>query len=86
YLTGIEVLERLKAENLYKDIPKVLWSAYIDQNLVDRSLQAGAVNCFPKPAKASELKAIAHKMLEFCKLRRKPEKPSTGMITPEKET
>ena len=70
YLSGIEVLERMKAENLYCAIPKVLWSAFIDKDLVDRSLLAGAANCFPKPSKASELKAIARKMLEFCHLRR----------------
>ena len=73
YLTGVEVLERMKAENLYSAIPKVLWSAFIDKNLVDRSLLAGAASCFPKPSKASELKAIARKMLEFCHLRPQPE-------------
>jgi CheY-like chemotaxis protein len=70
YLSGIEVLERMKAENLYGAIPKILWSAFMDKDLVDRSLLAGAANCFPKPSKASELKAIARKMLEFCHLRR----------------
>lgn len=69
YLTGAEVLERMKGENLYATIPKVLWSGFIDKDLVDRCLQAGAANCFPKPSRASELKAIARNMLEYCHLR-----------------
>jgi CheY-like chemotaxis protein len=86
YLTGVEVLERMKAENLYNAIPKVLWSSFIDKDLVDRSLLAGAANCFPKPSKASELKAIARNMLEFCHLRRQSESSSTGKAIPGTES
>ncbi|HTI92429.1 MAG TPA: response regulator [Puia sp.] len=86
YLTCIEVLERMKAENLYDDIPKVIWSAFTDQDLIDSALLAGAANWFPKPSKASELKVIARKMLEFCNVGRQPEKPSRGKTIPEKES
>jgi CheY-like chemotaxis protein len=67
-VNGIEVLQRMKAEDLYSGIPTVLWSAFLDNQLVSRSMEAGAANCFPKPSRASELKAIAIRMLEFCHL------------------
>lgn len=66
FMNGIEVVERLKAEKINEQMPTVIWSAFADKRLMERCIQAGAVNCFPKPEKASELKAIARQMMEYC--------------------
>src|SRR5882757_5941026 len=63
YLNGVEVLEHLRAGNLGMNIPVVIWSAFIDNQMTRRCIDAGAASCFPKPEKPSELKVIARKML-----------------------
>lgn len=66
FLSGAEVLEKMKEGTLYAEIPKVVWSTSTDKELVNRCIQAGAANYFPKPSNASELKIIARQMLDIC--------------------
>ena len=66
YLNGVEILQTMRAENIGSNVPVVVWSAFIDSQMARRCIDAGAVTCFPKPEKPSELKVIARKMLEFC--------------------
>jgi CheY-like chemotaxis protein len=64
FLNGAEVLEEMKTRGLYGDIPKIIWSTSNDNDLIKRCTIAGAVNYFPKPTKASDLMAMARRMLD----------------------
>ena len=67
-LNGVEVLGALRTERRYAEIPKVIWSSLLNNQLTKLCIEAGAAFCFPKPERASELKVIARHMLELCHL------------------
>jgi phosphoserine phosphatase RsbU/P len=65
-MDGFEVLERLKAEPDWRDIPVVIVSALTDLNSVVRGIQLGADDYLPKPFNPTLLAArlqagLAHK-------------------------
>lgn len=68
YLSAAEVLEALARDERYSQIPKMVWSTSNREEDVSRCLKAGARQYFVKPARFSELKAIARQMLSICSL------------------
>ncbi|MBV8256112.1 MAG: response regulator [Chitinophaga sp.] len=65
-MNAAEVLELLHQEQLYPNIPKVVWSTSAAPEHVSRCMASGAVAYFSKPVTAAELSAIAMKILELC--------------------
>lgn len=64
YLNAGEVLEALKKDPRYNEIPKVCWSSSHRQDDIHRCLKAGACHYFEKPSTTSELRSITGRMLE----------------------
>jgi putative two-component system response regulator len=54
-MNGFEALERLKANPLYKDIPVIFLTGYIDDDIEARSRDLGALDIIAKPFSASAL-------------------------------
>jgi CheY-like chemotaxis protein len=65
-LNAAEALERLKTDQHFVHIPKVVWSTSRREDDIRRCIDAGAKRYFIKPAQLSELKQIAGQMLEYC--------------------
>jgi len=60
------VIERLTNDPRYKSIPKFVWSAAQLPEGIETSLRSGAVDILPKPARASEAKALVSRLLSAC--------------------
>ena len=58
-MTGLELRQQLLAAN--HAIPTILMSAYLDEGLRARALQAGVVCCLSKPFSPEELLACVHR-------------------------
>ena len=54
-LTGLEILERLEAENLLKNVPAIILTAASDPGIKLKALQLGATEFLTKPVDPSEL-------------------------------
>jgi len=65
-LNAAEVLEKIRMDQRYSHIPKVVWSTSGQQEDKNRCLKAGAKEYFIKPHKTSELKRMAGMMLQYC--------------------
>ncbi|MBN8851913.1 MAG: hypothetical protein BGO55_25765 [Sphingobacteriales bacterium 50-39] len=65
-LNAAEVLEKIRNDERYSRIPKVVWSTSGRQEDMNRCLDAGAKEYFIKPSKTSELKRMAGIMLQYC--------------------
>lgn len=65
-LNAAEVLEKMKTDERYLKIPKVVWSTSVEPEHVKRCLTAGAKNYFPKPVMPKDLKAVLKAILDFC--------------------
>lgn len=65
-LNGAEILEQLKKDNRFADIPKVVWSTSDSQLFRKNCLSCGAKAYLVKPSSISGIKAIAKEMLLFC--------------------
>jgi PAS domain S-box-containing protein len=63
-IPGIEVLARLRAHPLTREIPVVVLSADATQNQIDRLLGMGALDYLTKPFELSKLLAILDRVLE----------------------
>jgi DNA-binding response OmpR family regulator len=61
--TGIEVVGELRADPATRDIKLILLSARVQQNDVDRGIDAGADAYLPKPFKAAELVEVVEGLL-----------------------
>ena len=68
-MDGFEVLQRLKSENEWRDIPVVIISAMSDINSIARGIEAGAEDYLPKPFDPTLLEARLHAGLEKKQLR-----------------
>ena len=68
-MDGFAVLERLKAERTWRDIPVVVISAMSDINSIARGIEAGAEDYLPKPFDPTLLEARLHAGLEKKRLR-----------------
>jgi DNA-binding response OmpR family regulator len=68
-MDGFQVLERLKAEKAWRDIPVVIISAMSDISSIARGIEAGAEDYLPKPFDPTLLEARLHAGLEKKQLR-----------------
>jgi CheY-like chemotaxis protein len=48
-LNGLQTLQQLKADPRYSTIPVILYSTYVDENLINKGLEAGAADVITKP-------------------------------------
>ena len=62
-LTGLEVLEALRADEAFADVKVVLLSARVQESDVERGLGAGADAYLAKPFRAGELVAAIEELL-----------------------
>jgi len=65
-LNAAEVLEKIRNDERYSRIPKVVWSTSGRQEDMNRCLKAGAKDYFIKPSKTSDMKRMAGIMLQYC--------------------
>ena len=65
-LNAAEALERLKTDQQFVHIPKVVWSTSRRETDMRRCIEAGAKRYFIKPTRISELKEIVGQMLGYC--------------------
>lgn len=65
-INGAEILERLKDDQRYDGIPKIVWSTSDSQLYRQDCLSFGAVAYLVKPSSVSGIREIAKQMLEFC--------------------
>jgi CheY-like chemotaxis protein len=62
-MSGLELLERLRAEPVFADIPVVLQSTEDQADDVSRGLAAGATTYLTKPFSAEQLHALLDRVL-----------------------
>jgi DNA-binding NtrC family response regulator len=65
YLTGAEVLKKLKDQNTMSGIPKVIWSTGSDHMTREECMNNGAINYYQKPFHYAGYFQIAEKMLDY---------------------
>ena len=68
FLNAAEVLERLRADDRYAGIARVVWSSSSQREHIDQCLQAGAASYFTKPSSVREMEEIAGRMLRIADL------------------
>lgn len=61
-IDGREMLEWLKSDELYKDIPVIVISAITDENVRNSCLEKGACHYMRKPVKIQELLEITRSL------------------------
>ncbi|HVV04252.1 MAG TPA: response regulator [Puia sp.] len=66
-LNAAEVLEKIRNDQRYSHIPKVVWSTSGRQEDMNRCIKAGAKEYFIKPSKTSDLRRMAGIMLDYCR-------------------
>jgi CheY-like chemotaxis protein len=57
-INGLKCLEKIKKVRALKDIPIILYSNFIDENIVTKALSIGASTCVKKPKKVKSLAEI----------------------------
>ena len=65
-LNGAEILNILKQNSRYDDIPKIVWSTSGSEVYKIKCLESGALDYLIKPSKIKELEDIARNLLSFC--------------------
>lgn len=65
-LDGAEVLDKLKAQERYTRIPRIIWSTSGQEEDMKRCIHNGARRYFIKPARVNELELMARQMLGYC--------------------
>ena len=63
-MSGYEVLERLKADPVTREIPVIMISALDEVDSIVRCIEAGAVDYMPKPFEPALLRARIRACLE----------------------
>jgi CheY-like chemotaxis protein len=63
-LNGLQTLQYLKSDPRYSSIPVILYSTYIDENLVNDGLQAGAAYVVSKPTDKPGYNRMIEEILE----------------------
>jgi CheY-like chemotaxis protein len=66
-LTGLEVLSKIRKEERYAGIPKVILSTSNAPLHIHECIRNGATEYFVKPNNLRDMDSIARKMLSFCK-------------------
>jgi CheY-like chemotaxis protein len=62
-INGLELLRIIKAEKILKDIPVIMYSATMGNDLSQKAIEAGAFKCIRKPYQMAELPAILKSFL-----------------------
>ena len=62
---GLEMIEHIRKNNLYKDLPIIVFSASVFSSDREKSLAAGGSYFLPKPVKRNELLQILQKSLNL---------------------
>ena len=65
-INGAEILNQLRNDNRFINIPKVVWSTSDSQLFRENCLACGAKAYLVKPSSISGITAIAKEMLRFC--------------------
>jgi len=55
FMDGFEFLENLSTSSLYKNIPVIMLTGFIEAETVKRCLELGAYSCLAKPFNPNEL-------------------------------
>ncbi|MEO7529845.1 MAG: response regulator [Sediminibacterium sp.] len=66
YLTGLQVLEKIRDYPLYKHIPKLIWSTSDYSEYRDACLGKGATAYMVKPRTEKDLTLLAKKIIGHC--------------------
>lgn len=65
-LNGAQILQEVRANPRYDDIPKIIWSTSPSDVYRKKCLEAGADNYVTKPSSVNELLQTIQYMLSFC--------------------
>ena len=65
-INGAEILEKLKENSRYADIPKIVWSTSDSELYRQNCLKHGAISYLVKPSSIIGIKEMAKQMLDFC--------------------
>lgn len=65
---GSEILQRLKEDNRFDPIPKVVWSTSNSDLFRSRSISMGAKAYFVKPTDINSINNLAKEMLSYCNI------------------
>lgn len=65
-LNGADVLERIKSNSRYTDIPKIIWSTSGTETYRKKCLDLGAEDYIIKPSRVSELVQAIQYMISYC--------------------
>lgn len=57
-INGLELLRIIKADETLQDIPVVMYSATMGNDLVKKAIEAGAFKCIQKPYHMADLPAV----------------------------
>jgi CheY-like chemotaxis protein len=63
-INGLELLRILKADNMLRNIPVIMYSATMGRELITKALEAGALKCIRKPYSVQELPVILKTILQ----------------------
>ena len=63
-MSGLDVLERMRAQDALSQVPVVVLSAWQSQSDVTRALELGADRFLPKPFRPEELASMARSLVE----------------------
>ncbi len=63
-MTGLEVLEKIKGDTAFKNIPVFMLSTLRTIQRVDRSIELGAIQYFSKPNSSRDYDPICREILE----------------------
>ncbi|MFP4379308.1 MAG: PleD family two-component system response regulator [Candidatus Sumerlaeia bacterium] len=62
-IDGIEVVRQMKADDAIKDIPVIMLTAAAKSDMVDKAIQAGAVDYIQKPFEPEQVQGVIEKTL-----------------------
>jgi DNA-binding response OmpR family regulator len=66
-LNGAEILRRLKHDELFKNIPKIIWSTSNSDTYKKLCIDSGAHDYIIKPSNIQELTDAIRYMLSLCR-------------------
>ncbi len=66
-MNGLQTLLALKKETRFSQLPLIIYSTYIDDNLMNQALAAGAALVLNKPNTASDYHQLIDRILEYRK-------------------
>lgn len=64
-MSGAELLSRMKEQNLFENVPKVVWSTSNSPVYQKKCLDAGALSYIVKPTGIAGIRSIAKELIEL---------------------